>query len=460
MPANDQVKELSARLKAFALMLRFGHDLFAAKSFTDAAALAVNNSRVLLNFRGSSIVEVTDGRASVAAQYGQVSANAHSRRAVLECTLCERLAFEGDSIVLTPEGDPPAGVPAGVLPELLGADGALLVFALAAPPETPAGTTRLYWLLEYEKEVPSYAQTSARLLAASAAEALFYRRLCVNPIGLRLKRRFGGRKLFWLIVLIAVAGSMFLRVPESANAEFELKAPEITSVYAWFDGPIAACRFQDGAQVRKGDVVAEYDTSQLAYRLASAENTVRETQAELELESRSAFTERERLGKLKLLEARLESAKVAVEEMKWYLAHSRLIAPADGVLALADGRAELLTGKAVRTGDRIFDIYGGDGMVAEIPVNERDASVLAGTPGVTLFLHTAPEQPIPAQILEIPPQPELTEQRTYCYSVRAGLPSGDSGLRYGMRGIAKLSGEKVSLGYCLFKSAVLYLRRF
>ena len=150
--------------------------------------------------------------------------------------------------------------------------------------------------------------------------------------------------------------------------------------------------------------------------------------------------------------------QVAVLEAQWYLEHARIKAPADGILALADGRAEQLAGKAVRTGDKLFEVFGGSDMVAEIPVNERDASVLRREFRVTLFLHTAPEDAIPAEILEISHYPELTEQKTYCYKVRVRLPEDSAGLRYGMRGIARLSGGKVFLGYRLFKSLVLYFR--
>jgi hypothetical protein len=41
--------------------------------------------------------------------------------------------------------------------------------------------------------------------------------------------------------------------------------------------------------------------------------------------------------------------------------------------------------------------------------------------------------------------------------VLAELRTGTA-LRYGMRGVAKLRGERVALGYLLFKNAVLYLR--
>lgn len=260
------------------------------------------------------------------------------------------------------------------------------------------------------------------------------------------------------MALVALAGAMFLRVPENATAEFTLKAPEITSAYAWFDGLIAKCLVQDGETVERGDLVAEYDTEQLAYRLSGARSALRETEAELALEQQSAFTDETRLGQVRLLEARRDTMKIAVDEAQWYLAHSGIAAPAGGIVALVDGRAEQLAGKAVRTGDKLFEIFGGSGMVAEIPVDERDASILSRRFQVTLFLHTAPETAIPAEILEISHYPELTEQKTYCYKVRAKLLNVPAELRYGMRGVAKLSGGRVSLGYRLFKNVVLYFR--
>ena len=48
-------------------------------------------------------------------------------------------------------------------------------------------------------------------------------------------------------------------------------------------------------------------------------------------------------------------------------------------------------------------------------------------------------------------------QQPYCVNIER-LPEDSAGLRYGMRGIARLSGGKVFLGYRLFKSLVLYFR--
>lgn len=450
--SNEQIQEMVNRLKGMALMIKFGHDLFHAKNFEEAAILAVNNSCSLLNFKGSSLIKMTDGHPVVIAQYGQPSVNPHSRLAVVEQELCKKLKFEQDTtLTLTAESG---------LPQELAANHTVYYAIEIKSPNDEKNHlgTSFIWLTSYEDKVPEYAVNTAKLLSSSMGEALFFHLLNQHSANWKIRRHFSLKKVLFALIIFSFVGAMFLKVPESTNAEFILKASETTTVYAWFDGPIAACHKEEGEKVNKGEIIAEYDISQISYRLSSAQSSVKEIEAELELERRASFIEREKLGKLKLLEARLEVAKIAVEEAQWFLDHSKLIAPTSGTLVLFDGRAELLTGKAVRTGDKIFEIYSGEGMIAEIPVNERESSILQNQPQVTLFLYTAPEYPIPAKIFEIASYPELTEQHVYSYFVRAQLPHDSQQLRYGMRGIAKLKGDKIFLGYSLLKNGLLYLR--
>ena len=105
----------------------------------------------------------------------------------------------------------------------------------------------------------------------------------------------------------------------------------------------------------------------------------------------------------------------------------------------------------------MFDVYSGKGAVAEIQVDQREGSILLDKFDVSLFLYTEPDKELSCKVVEVQQYPVINEQRTYCYKVRAELLNADS-LRYGMRGVAKLRGERVSLGYYLFKNIVIYLR--
>lgn len=460
--AEDQTSEMSARLKAFAIMLRFGHDLFNARDFAETAQQVVNNSHVLLNFKSASLVEIGyDGKAHVCAQYAQPIVNRHSRLAVLQSDLCKVVELGPEPLTLDEESIKDEKYPSAILEELLADGSVYCLIAIPKPEAVSKQKLRFVWMLEYEKAVPNYALTSARLLASSAGEALYFHRLCTAS-GWNVKRMFSWKKVFLYLLLVALLVSMFIRVPESAKAEFTLMAPDISSTYAWFDGPIANCFFQDSSFVKQGDIIAEYDTSQLLYRLASARSQVSEMQAEYDVEELKSFTDAESRARLNWLKTKLESAKVSVEEAEWYLSKSTFIAPTDGILALADGRAELLIGRAVHAGEKIFDIYAGSGMVAEIPVDQKDASVLQNPEKleITLFLYNMPERPIKVELLEISSYPELTEQRTYCYTVRAKLisPEDQMHLLHGMRGTAKITGEKVPFWYHMFKNLLLYFR--
>lgn len=459
-PVN-QLNEMAARLKAFGVIMRLGHDLFNAPDFETAAAMAVNNARPVVGFRSSTLIRVQDRKAEIVSQYAQVAVNRHSRLAVLQRDLIELAGPVDDVLEISAENAEKYGDGLAVQ-ELCRGNVSLLLIPLKPPVFLGNTVLKFIWMLEFEGKPPAYAVTAARLLASSYSEALYCQRIGGSRVRAFRSRRFiNFKRIFWMALLLAAVLVMFVRIPEKVNAEFELKAPEIATVYAWFDGPVADCFKKNGDWVREGETVARYDTSQLEFRLSAARSAVRETEAELKLKENASFTDKEHLGEVKLLEAKLESARVAVAEAEWYLAHAELKAPRTGTLHLADERPEALAGKAVRTGDKIFEVLGGKGMDVKVPVNESDSSILLKEPEmITLFPHTSPDKPVRARVREISPAPELTEQRTYCYNLIAELPEEAArGFRYGMRGIAKIKGEDVSIGYFLFKSVILYFRR-
>jgi len=429
--------DANARLRVFAVMLRYGHELFAADGLEMAAAAAVNNAHEIVPYETSSLFETTDGDIRLLAQYGQAVANPHAALAVEQRETVK--AWLADS----------STVPG---------DGLLRLVRLPLPKAAAESKIDFVWLVQFKEPPQPAVGEVLKLIASSAGQALAYHRLC-RPRHASLFRRVR-KSTFWSFVAVLLAGSLFVRVPESTTAEFFVRAPEETTVYAWFDGAISDCLKKDGERVRAGDVVVRYDVSQLAYRMALAKTQLAETEAELALARQNAFSHPEELGKVKLLEVRCKGLRVGVEEAQWYIDHSEVKAPSDGVVALTEGEAARLENKAVRTGDELFRVLGGTGYEAEIPVNEREASVLRGDLEATLFLHTAPERAIAARVLEVSHYPQLTEQKTWAYRVRVALDGASvpKDLRYGMRGIAKLQSGKVSLGYRMFKSGVLYLR--
>ena len=459
---ENKLSELQARLKVFGMIFRIGSDLFRAPDFETAAGMAVNNPASLLKFKRATLLEKADGRIRVIAQYGQVAVNPHAEVALRQVALLSRAELPEDKplrLTRTPqEGAEYSPEVQNALDGLLEEEGELIAFQLPVPSFLGDPGFSLIWLLEYDSAIPAYALTSANLLIHNLGEGLFCQRCCSASGQRHFRKKLTVGKWAAIVFAVLAAVMLLVRVRDSVNAEFTLKSPETVSAYAWFDGPIAECLKPDGATVRKGEVILRYDTSALAFRLANAKSQVAEIAKEYDLESAAAFNDRTKLGRVQLIRARLEGARIAVKEAQWYMDHAEVTAPADGVLVLAEGRAELLVNKAVRTGDKLFDVYSGEGVIAEIMVNERESSILLGDLSASLFLYTQPDRTLDARIAEVKPYAELNEQRVYCYKVRAELASADIPLRYGMRGVAKLRGESVSLGYFLFRNLVIYLR--
>lgn len=437
--------ELASKLKMLALTMRLGHDLAAAQSLQEAASMAVNNPQSMLQYKSASLFLCKSGKPELLAQYGQVSKDEESRISRAQGRwLCG----------LDIKDEPYIAEDSEALPEELRGN-KYCVIRLKAPNKCTSAF--FLWVTVFETGIPTGFANAARLIGSSMADSLFFQLQVRKSHGHVMGKAV--KLLFWLLVLSACVYAMFIKVPESAKGDFVLVPGKIDSAYAWFDGPIAQCLRQNGEIVRQGEVIAVYDTSQLDYKLALAESALLETETELEIERRGALTSPERQVKAKLLEARLENLRVNVRECKWFIEHAQIKAPSSGVLVLADGRAEQLTGRAVRIGEHLFDIYGNAGVTADIFVNERDSSILSSTPSVVLFLHTMPDVSIEAEVIEVMQYPELTEQRTFCYRIRCSLGEGD-GYRYGMRGVARLRGKEVTIGYQLFKNAILYFRRW
>jgi len=460
-PVQQENQELKARLHAFAAILRLGRDAMAASDLTAAGVHIVNNSKTLLAFERSVLVDLR-GSPRILAEYAQTEVNQHTAYAQAVRRLCREISVSDAPVEIGSSAPPPGKLSSrgeAAWRELTAEDHRLLAVPLRSGSAPLSSKEPFLWILEYKGQVPPHVPATVSLLASDFGGALWMntpRKGWGNWY--RWLRKITVMRVFLLLVLAFVLSLFLVDVEHTVSAEFVIRPKSVFSSYAWFDCVVKNCAVEDGASVKKGDPILQYDTDRMRFQLAAAQASFKESDAEYEQESKASFTDRERLGRLKILAHKREQAQIAIAEAQWYLAHSQVKAEADGVVTLPEGSADKLSGRALRQGEKQFDILSSDGMIAEIMVNEKDASVLDGKPRVLLFLHTRPELPIRVRILSERFYPELTEQNIYSYNLKAEMIDKVPDLRYGMRGVARVTGEKVKLGYYLFRSLVLWYR--
>ena len=115
-------------------------------------------------------------------------------------------------------------------------------------------------------------------------------------------------------------------------------------------------------------------------------------------------------------------------------------------------------GRPVQTGERIMRIAQSEDAGVLVWLSVADALDLKRGDTLRLFLHLDPTTARQAEIIEIGYLPEIGPDSVSAYRIKARLVDGggEGGQipRLGLRGVARLFGEEVSLGYYLFRRPI------
>ena len=95
----------------------------------------------------------------------------------------------------------------------------------------------------------------------------------------------------------------------------------------------------------------------------------------------------------------------------------------------------------------------------QIHLPVADAITLDRGAAVKLFLTVRPLSPISGEISETSYQATLSPDGIASYRLRASIPATEEA-RIGLRGTAKLYGERVALGYYLMRKPLAKLREW
>jgi hypothetical protein len=261
-----------------------------------------------------------------------------------------------------------------------------------------------------------------------------------DSLEVQLRRLFGprflGRKLVVTAVIALVA---FFAM---ATDEYRVTSPAVVEggiqrvIIAPIDGYIASEYARAGQEVRKDDVLVEFDDRDLKLeRLRS----ITERSSRI-IEYDRALTARDR-AKAGIFLTDIERAEAQIALLDAQIERSKLKAPFDGLVISGD--LSQMVGAAVRRGDEMFKIAPLKSYRVILKVDELYIADL--TPGqLGRFISSAvPDATFDFTVNRITPVAESAEGRNF-FRVEAALDSVDSRLRPGMGGIGKTTaGERL-----------------
>ncbi len=457
---TTEVQQLRGRLAALSQIIKLGQGAFEAPTPAALASYIVNRSLGLIPADRSTLLEVRQRRVRVLAQAGQAKVVGDSAYNQALRTIAPAFPALEAVTLLAPD------VENDVCPlrdrTAFSADRETLVIVpLRSGRRRPDDCAR-FWVLGFWQEASRPAADGSLPLLrvlyrfyADAFESLDGRgtgRFRLVP------GRWGRSRWLWLAVIVA-ALLVFVRVRDTVSADFELRPLEENVVYAPFPGTLRECLVGDGAPVKAGQAILRYDSDEVNFKLVQAMRRCELARMRYEVAQKQSVKDPASLAAAKLLQLEMASEAADVDLCKWYVEHSTLYAGADGRVFFND-IAKLLN-RSLTAGERLFEVIPEHGaLIAEVYLNERDAAVLTDPEqlSLALYLHTRPEQSLRGELLSVSPQALPIGLNHYGYRIRVKLAPEENSpeLLSGMRGIARVQGPRVSLGFYLFRNLLIW----
>jgi hypothetical protein len=262
--------------------------------------------------------------------------------------------------------------------------------------------------------------------------------------------RWATRLFNWRIGLAAaVIATLFIPVRLTVLAPAELVPLSPAVIRAPLDGVIDRVLVLPNQHVREDDALFEFDRANLQSRLQIALRALSTIQAEYRQKAQQALFDPASKAQLAILQGQIAEKGTEVSYLRKLNERGVATSPRSGVV-LFDDPTEWV-GRPVVTGERIMMVAEEHAVEVEAWLSPADAIPLPEGAPVKLYLNSDPLKPVDATLRYVGHEAIERPDGHYAYRVRATLPEGEARPRVGLKGTAKLTGERVSLAYWMLR---------
>jgi multidrug resistance efflux pump len=447
---NQTVQAAGQTAQPAVNLLQFQRKLQQAKSLREAMFVAVNDSFDIFRF-SQAVFWQYDFRRRI--HIGSVSALAE----VTGNTPYSQWLISVIDWLLVNKPGAVASCTYSDLPDSLAEDGSEWMHdsIIHCRLHSPEGEVIGGILFHREEHFTDAERALAEWTAQSAGFALWGWRQDSRNVRKFMQKRSTKAILLGLLITIGVLAFMPVRLSALAPAEITpVKPLPITSPV---EGVVGRIVVQPNQEVRADQVLVELEDTSIRNRLAVAIKGLDTARADYQRAANKAFSDEPSRAELVVLDSRAREKAAEVSYLTDLLTRLRITAPQGGIAIFSD--AEDWRGRPVQPGERIMTVANPARIGVTVYVPPQDAVQLSVGGEVTLFLDTAPLAPLKATIVQTSYETTAMPDNTLAYIVKASLPISEGFPRIGLRGTAKVYGEKVSLGYYLLRKPIIFLRK-
>ena len=258
-------------------------------------------------------------------------------------------------------------------------------------------------------------------------------------------------------IAVALFALLWLPVTQSALAPAEVVPLEPAVVRAPIDGVVDQVVVQPNQDVKADQLLLTLDPTTVQNRLEVARKALEVAEAESRQAAQQSLFDDKSRSQLAALQGRLEQRRAEVAYVGSLLDRLSVKADRPGIAVFEDRND--WTGRPVTIGERILTIADPDHAELEIRLSVPDAITLEPGAPVAFFLNVAPERSISAVLRYASYEATLSPDGVLSYRLKARFGDGQAPPRIGLKGTAKIYGQRVSLFYFLMRRPLAALRQ-
>ncbi len=279
----------------------------------------------------------------------------------------------------------------------------------------------------------------------------------------RRRHHLGGlRRWIAPILLLAALAALALPVRLSVLAPAEVIGLDALAIAAPMDGVIKEFHVQPNQAVQAGQLLFTLDDTTLRNRRQVAGKQLQVARADALAAQQKSFDNEASRAELASLNGKVAERQAELAYVDDLLKRIEVRSPGAGVVVFGD--INDWQGKPVVTGERVALLAdpAQPGVLIWLPVS--DAINIETGAQVRLYLQVAPLEPLAATLSQTSYQAANSPDGISAYRLRARFDAPTEEqlrlARIGLKGTAKLYGERAPLGYYLFRRPLAALREW
>jgi len=288
---------------------------------------------------------------------------------------------------------------------------------------------------------------------------------CFNPIIIqqaywkRLIEKLTSKKGALTVIVTLLCFLTFIRIPLTVLAPAEVTSRKPVFIRSAIDGVIEKVHVSPNIYVKQGKKLISLNRQNIESELNILEKKLALVDTQLKVASKSGISDNKQKEKIPVYKMEIKKNIAEIDYYRHLLNKTNIYAPKSG-LVLFD-QTHKLEGRPIKTGENIMLLTDEKESALDIYLPVADAINMEQGSKIKFFLNTSPQSPIEASIIYASYQAQVTPDGVLAYHIRAGFDEEkvEDLPRTGLRGVAKMYGEDVSLFFYLLRKPLSYLRQ-